>query len=131
MILVTGGAYQGKLEYAMDLWSTSKQRIAEGATCEITELFYATMIHDFQLCIKRLLEGGKKPEAICHLMDQMLEVNKDIVIITNELGCGVVPMEAFDRMYRELVGRICCKLAKEANQVHRVTCGLGMVIRHD
>ena len=31
---------------------------------------------------------------------------------------------------REKTGRICCRIAKEAGEVHRVVCGLGTVIKH-
>ncbi|MCI9019059.1 MAG: cobinamide kinase, partial [Lachnospiraceae bacterium] len=55
----------------------------------------------------------------------------EAVIVVNELGSGVVPIDAFDRNYRETTGRICCELAKKAREVHRVVCGIGMVIKHD
>jgi adenosyl cobinamide kinase/adenosyl cobinamide phosphate guanylyltransferase len=72
----------------------------------------------------------KEGEDIYSLVDRILANNPDIVIIVDELGCGIVPMDPYDRMYRELTGRICCKLAKEAKEVHRVISGIGMVIKH-
>ena len=50
--------------------------------------------------------------------------------MTNELGYGVVPTDSFDRAYREKTGRVCCRIAKEADEVHRVVCGIGTVIKH-
>ena len=32
---------------------------------------------------------------------------------------------AFEREYREAVGRICTELVKHADEVYRVTCGIG------
>ena len=29
------------------------------------------------------------------------------VVISNEIGYGIVPMDKFERRYRELTGRIC------------------------
>ena len=49
--------------------------------------------------------------------------------MTNELGYGVVPVDAFDRLWREKTGRICTELAGKAEEVHRVVCGIGMVIK--
>ena len=50
-------------------------------------------------------------------------------LVANELGCGIVPMDPFERQFREAFGRLCCRLAQEAKEVHRVICGLGTVIR--
>ena len=38
-------------------------------------------------------------------------VIQDVLLVSDEVGYGVVPMDAFDRAYREAVGRICTKLA--------------------
>ena len=45
------------------------------------------------------------------------------------MGNGVVPMEAFDRRYRETVGRICCNIAKQAEEVIRIVCGIPIVLK--
>ena len=37
--------------------------------------------------------------------------NPDLVLISNELGYGVVPMDVFDRNYRETTGRVCTEIA--------------------
>jgi adenosyl cobinamide kinase/adenosyl cobinamide phosphate guanylyltransferase len=63
------------------------------------------------------------------LAKDLMERNPDVVLVSNELGYGVVPIDAFDRKYREGTGRLCCLLAKEATEVHRVVCGLGQVIK--
>lgn len=61
---------------------------------------------------------------------QMLKAkNPQLILVSNELGYGVVPMEKSDRMWRETVGRICTELAKEAEEVVRVVCGLGMRLK--
>lgn len=51
------------------------------------------------------------------------------VVICNEVGCGVVPMDREDRRRREEVGMLCCRLAAQAQQVYRVTCGIGMRLK--
>lgn len=53
----------------------------------------------------------------------------DRILVTDEIGCGIVPADAFERLYREETGRVCCRLAAEARQVWRVTCGMGMRIK--
>ena len=79
--------------------------------------------HDY---VQRRLRAGKSVDG---LAEELLEKNPDICIVTNELGYGVVPADAFDRKYREATGRICEKLAAGSDEVHRVICGIGTVIK--
>lgn len=47
------------------------------------------------------------------------------MVISAEVGYGLVPIDAFERKYREAVGRVNCYLAGEAEQFYRVVCGEG------
>ena len=109
MIFIIGGAFQGKTEYA-------KQQF--GSSYEIVDHYH--------LCVREQLERG----ADCLLEAQrLLSTDRDLVIISNEIGYGLVPMEAEERIYRETVGRVNCFLAKEAEQVIRIVCGIGTRIK--
>ena len=50
-------------------------------------------------------------------------------VICDEVGCGVVPLERADRERREAIGRLCCDLAREAQSVYRLQCGLAMRLK--
>ncbi|MFV0343761.1 MAG: bifunctional adenosylcobinamide kinase/adenosylcobinamide-phosphate guanylyltransferase [Anaerocolumna sp.] len=126
MILITGGAYQGKTEYALNYLGYDKVDLIDGGTCNLDEIYDKPVITGFHLYIKRLIKEGIDT---LELMNTIRMKNPDITIIVNELGCGVVPMDAFDRNYRETVGRICTVAAREAKEVHRVFCGIGTVIK--
>ena len=54
----------------------------------------------------------------------MIEKNGQAVIVCNELGCGIVPAVSSDRMWRELTGTACQRLAEQSDEVFRVVCGL-------
>ena len=54
-----------------------------------------------------------------------------VILVSDEVGYGVVPVDAFQRAYREAVGRTCTKLASFSRKVTRVVCGIGTVIKHD
>ena len=45
--------------------------------------------------------------------------------MTAEVGYGLVPVDAFERQYREAVGRICTNLAACADRVDRYSAGSG------
>ncbi|MCD7955804.1 MAG: bifunctional adenosylcobinamide kinase/adenosylcobinamide-phosphate guanylyltransferase [Lachnospiraceae bacterium] len=60
----------------------------------------------------------------------LFENNPDIIIVSNELGYGIVPMEKQDRLWRETTGRVCTCLAARANEVVRVVCGIGTWLKY-
>ena len=49
--------------------------------------------------------------------------------MTDEIGYGIVPMDLFQREYREKTGRICTELAERSEEVYRIICGIGMRIK--
>ena len=51
------------------------------------------------------------------------------MIVANEVGAGVVPVEAEERAFREAVGRALCVIAQQAQQVTRCVCGIGVRIK--
>lgn len=124
MKLIIGGAFQGKMEYAKNRYSVKQW--ADGRVCPWDEIFRAEGIHHFHEYVRRMLTEGLDPADAAQ---RLCQENKDVVIVTNELGYGVVPVEAFDRKYRETTGRICTKLAEQSSEVVRVICGIGQVIK--
>jgi adenosylcobinamide kinase/adenosylcobinamide-phosphate guanylyltransferase len=52
-----------------------------------------------------------------------------VVIVTNEVGCGIVPVTALGRFFRDLQGRINQEAARLADQVILVVAGLPMTIK--
>lgn len=126
MKLVVGGAFQGKKAYAMETFHISEIQMIDGFTCQKEEIFQAPLVVHFHEYVRRFLG---ETEFLKELPDKLMERNPEVVLVTNELGYGVVPLDAFDRAYRETTGRLCCALAKKATQVHRVICGVGTVIK--
>ena len=53
----------------------------------------------------------------------------EIAIICDEVGNGIVPMDAFEREYRERLGRFLIEVAKRADRVERIMCGIGQRIK--
>ena len=51
------------------------------------------------------------------------------VVICNEVGCGIIPVEPRERRGREATGRLCILLAQQAEAVVRMVCGIPCVIK--
>lgn len=124
MKMIIGGAFQGKYEYAKQNFRIKEW--IDGSQCKEEEIFQCQGINHFHEYIKRQLLKGNSVE---NLAEELILKNPDIIIISDEIGSGVVPIDRFEREYREKVGRICTKLASFSLEVHRIVCGVGMVIK--
>ena len=69
---------------------------------------------------------GNRPEELEKLAEQL---GRKEVVIATETGCGVVPIDAAEREAREAAGRLSILLAKRAQKVIRVWCGLPESLR--
>ena len=52
------------------------------------------------------------------------QTGKPLVVVSDLVGCGVIPVDPQEERYREAVGRLQVKLAEQAEEVWRVTCGI-------
>lgn len=126
MQLIIGGAFQGKKDYVKAMEGFEEKEMRDGANVSYEDIFSCRCLYHFHEWIReRILED----RDLSGLEEELSGKNPDIVLISNELGYGVVPVDAFDRKYREAVGRVCTRMAAAAKRVVRVTCGIGMVIK--
>ena len=126
MEMIIGGAYQGKADYAKEQYPDLNW--VSGELVSESELMTAQGVLDFQKYIRRELEEEKD---VSELAERIILKNPDVILVSQEVGYGVVPVDAFDRKYREAVGRVCTKLAAYSHKVTRVVCGIGTVIKDD
>ncbi len=106
MILIIGGAYQGKRDFLYNTFNTEGKEI----------------LFNFHELIR-----GYTQEEIKAFLAEALE--KYDFVICNETGSSIVPLERADREYRENAGRALCYLAQNAKEVWRVYCGIGTRIK--
>lgn len=66
------------------------------------------------------------------IYDRILRIAEDpghTVFISDEIGNGIVPMDASDRLWRDVTGKVLIRLAAESDEVIRVCCGIGQRIK--
>lgn len=127
MELYIGGCAQGKLTYVLKQTGISECKVIDAAeNSEAGALKGAEIINHFHLFVKNCLREGNSPED---LVQAMVAGNPRLIIISDEVGNGIVPMEKEEREYRERLGRILCSLAEEAVRVERIICGIGQRIK--
>ena len=115
MILIIGGAYQGKLDFAREAFGITDEDVFICGTGEI----------DFsKRCIYKIEEfTDTHPDPISYFKMHR-EAWQDSVLILQDIFCGVVPMGAENRAWRQKTGRLAQYLSREAEQVSRIFCGL-------
>ena len=115
MILIIGGAYQGKLDFARETYGLKDDDIF---TCTGESIDFSRRCID---CIEEYVWAN--PDALNHFRENRAQWENSI-LICQDLSGGVVPMGKENRAWRQNTGRLCQYLAGEAEQVSRIFCGL-------
>lgn len=68
-------------------------------------------------------------EEMDELLNTLKEMEIPVVIITNEVGLGIVPGDKMSRDFRDIAGRINQRIAAKADAVHLVIAGIPMRIK--
>jgi adenosylcobinamide kinase/adenosylcobinamide-phosphate guanylyltransferase/adenosylcobyric acid synthase len=84
-------------------------------------------------------QGGREEadlgDGIRHRVEALLEVARrregTLIVVTNEVGLGVVPDNRLARAYRDLLGWANACVAREADRVVLLVAGIPIVIRDD
>ena len=146
MELYIGGFAQGKTTYVMEKYKGCRLLfLQEGmydAPDKTEALEDVIVLQHFHLAVRGLLEGREVSaqatdevyvqtwlEKLLAEIAKLERQGKKVLVISDEVGNGVVPMEAFERVYRECVGRCLIRLATEAEKVERILCGMGQQIK--
>ena len=150
MVLITGGSSQGKYAFARSfLKDAVNATIIDGQDMDIDkdtdidkdinsdaeqdtqiECGYCLcrkkmdLIRHYHLYLRRRMQQGADEEQLLQETKAFCEKNPDVIVVTEEVGCGVVPMDAFERKWREVCGRASVILAERSEQVYRVICGI-------
>lgn len=107
MIFITGPLYSGTRSYACEILGCCMEDLYKYAVWDAQDL--AADCDELEALADRLAGHA--------------------VVIATEVGGGVVPIDPAERANRERAGRLSCLLARRAEKVVRVFCGLPMVLK--
>ena len=127
MKLIIGGTAQGKLEYVLLKYDVQKKMVWDGVLPNDRKLNKNIVVinHFHQWVKSRMVSGGCPEDEIMSFLD----CSEDCIIICDEIGNGIVPIDPFERQYRERTGRLRVQLAMRAEEVERIICGIGQKIK--
>lgn len=129
MILITGGTSSGKATFARNLaaqhgWSE------DDVAFNVEELLWGQVEGAGQIAPAgddvADHADNKAPSATPELIERLAA---KAIVTCSEVGAGIVPLDAQERVWREAVGRMSCELASQADVVVRMVCGIPVVLK--
>lgn len=153
MELYIGGFAQGKLEYVQNKKAEEAISIAMVIDCaqsdyqktlqsidnkiknenadvnNIANVNDIVIINHLHMWVKDLLREGMEESEVQSTILSWVATHPNTILICDELGNGIVPLEKMDRIWREQTGRLMIELAKQAERVERILCGLGQRLK--
>ena len=140
MELYIGGFAQGKLEYVKRRYNENKKteklfvKVIDCSDSHYKKMLLETecdvlILNHLHLWVRDLLDEGMEEEKIQTTILSWIKSNPDAIVICDELGNGIVPIKKQERIWREQTGRLMIELAKQAERVERILCGLGQRLK--
>lgn len=124
MVLVFGGAYNGKLDFVKEKFNVNEDDIFY---CGVNEINFSKKV----ICglHKFTYNNILKDISSLQYIKENINLFKDKIIISDEISSGIVPLKKEERMWREETGRCLQYLSKEASCVYRIFCGIPTIIK--
>jgi adenosylcobinamide kinase/adenosylcobinamide-phosphate guanylyltransferase len=116
-------------------WDTFEEPVNLGkAVVDCGATYDVLLVDCLTLWISNLLTNNSRGEqAIRSEVDNLVEncktVSATVVIVSNELGMGIVPLDRLTRLYRDIVGKANQQMAAAADQVFLLVSGIPLKIK--
>lgn len=85
------------------------------------------------LYVSNLMGAGFKEEEVLREIEDLIgacrEVSADVVLVSNEVGLGIVPANGLARAFRDVLGRCNRVLAEEADEVSLMVAGIPLKVK--
>lgn len=111
----------GLIEEPLDLAGVLADRVPAG-TCLVIDcltLWLSNLMHHEHDVVT---ERGR-------LVDALVKTEAQVILVSNEIGLGLSPMESLSRRFRDEQGRLNQAVAAVADRVEFVVAGIPMVVK--
>jgi adenosylcobinamide kinase/adenosylcobinamide-phosphate guanylyltransferase len=118
-------------------WKTVEAPLAlDKAVSNLNGNLDVALIDCITIYVTNMLLGSHKEEGDAYIIDAINKlcsvcknVHFHVIIVTNEVGYGVVPDNALSRRFRDIAGYANQIIAREADNVYLVTAGIESKIK--
>ena len=133
MILITGGKYQGKEEFALRLSGYSKSDVLDLSDFDFLSINELSdkykIIRNLEEYVRYLSKDNEDISLIEDLVKKLIERIEPEIIIISEVGAGVVPLRENENVFREAAGLLSKYYADSAEEVYRVICSVAVQLK--
>ncbi|MFV0527295.1 MAG: bifunctional adenosylcobinamide kinase/adenosylcobinamide-phosphate guanylyltransferase [Lachnospiraceae bacterium] len=126
MILIIGGAYQGKLSYALQTCKRSREEVYECSESSVDLPPPHRVVYHLERWILACTSAGMDVAAVVRTYIESLT---DEIIVCEDISCGVVPMDPLLRAWRENVGRTLTAVSQRSDRTVRLFCGIPTILK--
>ena len=104
------------------------------AVMECAATYDVLLIDCLTLWISNLLTNNSLKEReideeVQNLVEHCKKVSATVIIVSNELGMGIVPLDRLTRLYRDMVGKANQHIAAAADEVFLLVSGIPIKIK--
>lgn len=120
-------------------WETAEEGVRLAETLREATGYGVALVDCLTLWVNNLMYEAEQrgaevtEEDVAERCGELLEACRafpgEVVLITNEVGMGIVPGDALSRRFRDLAGRCNQVVAAGADAVTLVVCGLPMCLK--
>jgi adenosylcobinamide kinase / adenosylcobinamide-phosphate guanylyltransferase len=115
-------------------WETAEIPMELAAWFEKHQGRYRVIVLDcMTLWLSNLLGSGLSDSDISDRVNDLLQVvhrtRSHVIVVTNELGMGVVPFDPETRRFRDLAGQVNQQVARAADRVYFVVSGCSIQMK--
>ena len=121
MILIFGGAYQGKLAYALERFKAAQSDVHKCGDNDVNMPENMKIVYEIDKWIFALTKSDIDIEKAVR---QFIAGNQNVIVICNDISCGVVPIDPELRKWREAVGNSLSMLSRASDEVIRLFCAI-------
>lgn len=143
MHVVTGGAYNGKLNWVFDHYelSTKEYTLISSYRHDLLPDDFETITTDILIIngiegyVKTFLANeasvaSQTEKIVLDFMNwEQQKDNRKLIVIGNDISKGVVPKEAFDREWRDMSGIMCQRLVQSSERFDIVWYGVNRQLK--
>ncbi len=114
-------------------WTTIEEPLALADTLrEYTDPARPILVDCLTLWLSNLIMAGRDPEAESRtLCEALANLPGPVLMVSNEIGHGIVPADAETRAFRDHAGRLNQVAAAAATRVYLITAGLPLTLKDE
>ena len=116
------------------LWDTLEEKIAVERASGPTDHGFphgVILVDCLTMWMLNVIEEhqGHEEQRIHHLVKWFKTMDTNVIMVTNEVGLGIVPEGALTRRYRDLLGLLNQEMAGAATEVFFVMAGMNLKLK--